>query len=404
MASGKTKRNVMLLAPDLGYGGAERSFARLTQLLSTHYTVYAVVFNEEIKQVYPITAQLISLDVPSKKTFFGKLYNVVKRTSRLRALKHDLDIDVCISFLEGADYINALSKGRDRTILSIRGSKRHDKNISGFSGWIRKRILLPTVFKKADAVIAVSQGLQQELVEDYKIEPKRAGTIYNYYNLPEMQRHAASEVDENLSELLKANRCIVTVGRLSPEKGFQQLLEVFDRISKKETNLKLIFIGEGEFDLSLKKICENRSLAWQDYQKNIAFDSSKDVFFLGYQPEPLSIISKSFLFVLPSLTEGFPNALIEAMAAGVPVVAADCPHGPKEVLGQGSHTSGVLLPHFFQYENPANQPLYDLWALEILKVVLNLELRESLFKSATQRIQDFTEDVALKKWRSWIDA
>lgn len=403
MASGKRNRNVMLLAPDLGYGGAERSFATLTQLLSAHYKIYAVVFNREIKQVYPIRGNLISLDVATKKTLFGKLYGVVQRSSKLRALKRELDIDVCISFLEGADYMNVLSKGRERTILSIRGSKRHDKSIRGFSGWVRRRILLPAVFKKADAVIAVSDGLQQELMEDYKIKTQSAGTIHNYYSLQEMQEHAALEVDENLSELLKKNSCIVTVGRLSSEKGFQQLLEVFDRVSKAEPNLKLIFIGEGEFGLTLKKTCTDKGLTWEDYQKNTAFDFSKNVFFLGYQPEPLSIISKSFLFVLPSLTEGFPNALIEAMAAGVPVVAADCPHGPKEVLGPSPNVNGVLLPHFFEYDNPANQPLYDLWTLEILKVVSDPGLRESLVKSATQRVQDFTEDEALKKWTSWIE-
>jgi glycosyltransferase involved in cell wall biosynthesis len=404
MASGERKYNVMLLAPDLGYGGAERSFAKLTHLLSRKYYVHAVVFNEEIKQVYLITGTLLSLDVRSRNSILGRLLSVMQRTLRLRTLKRELKIDVCISFLEGADYINVLSKQKERTILSVRGSKRYDKNITGFSGWIRRNILLPGVYKNADAIISVSNGLQQELVEDYKINTERAETIYNYYNFAEMEALAAKPVDEDLARLLKENKCLVTVGRLASEKGFQQVLHVFERLLKKDNGLKLLFIGEGELDMELKKICAETRLSWQDYKRNVVLDFNNDVFFLGYQSDPLPIVSKSFLFLLPSLTEGFPNVLVEAMAAGVPVVAADCPHGPKEILESNSLSlNGVLLPCFFSYNDSGNQFLYDHWASAISSIISNPELREKFIASAKQRIHDFTEEEALKKWSSWIE-
>lgn len=404
MASGERKCNVMLLAPDLGYGGAERSFAKLTHLLSRKYNVHAVVFNKEIKQVYLINGTLLSLDVSSRNSILGRLFGVIQRILRLRALKRKLKIDVCISFLEGADYINILSKQKERTILSIRGSKRYDKNITGFSGWIRRNILLPGVYKNADAVISVSNGLQQELVEDYKINAERSGTIHNYYNFAAMEALAAKPVDENLARLLKDNKCLVTVGRLASEKGFQQVLHVFERLLKKDNGLKLLFIGEGELDMELKKICVEIGLSWQDYKRNVVLDFNNDVFFLGYQSDPLPIVSKSFLFLLPSLTEGFPNVLVESMAAGVPVVAADCPHGPKEILESKSPSSnGILLPCFFSYNDSGNQFLYDHWASAISSIIPNPELREKFTTSAKQRIHDFTEEEALKKWSSWIE-
>lgn len=393
----------MLLAPDLGYGGAERSFASLTHLLSNRYNVFAVVFNEEIKQVYSIHGKLISLNVRSRHSLFGKLYNIIQRTSRLKSLKRELNISVCISFLEGADYINVLSKGKERVILSIRGSKRYDKNITGVLGFIRKKLLLRSVYKNANAVVSVSKGLQNELVEDYKIEADRADTIYNYYNLPEMEGKSAKPVNENLSKLLKENKCLATVGRLSPEKGFLQLLQVFARIVKKDKSLKLIFIGEGDLITELKKNCTEADLPWQDYDPKTDLDFKNAVFFMGYQPEPLSIISKSFLFLLPSLTEGFPNALIEAMAAGVPVIAANCPHGTKEIIGNSQSSNGLLLPHFFEYANPANQSLYDQWASAITTLISDPERRQTYVRSARIRVQDFTEAEALKKWSMWID-
>lgn len=126
-----------------------------------------------------------------------------------------------------------------------------------------------------------------------------------------------------------AQRMILAMGRLSAQKGFEDLLRAFRRIKDQYPDWTLTIIGEGPQRPELEVLREKLGL-------------SGCVFLPGLVKTPLELLNKAGLFVLSSRFEGFPNALCEAMASGLPVIATDCPSGPREIVCDGE--DGVLVP------------------------------------------------------------
>src|SRR5436190_16201964 len=118
---------VLLIIPEMHTGGAQRSLSKLSIALATRYQVWLVIFNKGNNVAYPFGGELLSLDVEGGKNWFQKIKSFLQRIERLKQLKKKLRIDVSISFLEGADYVNVLSRQKEKVILSLRGSKLHDE-------------------------------------------------------------------------------------------------------------------------------------------------------------------------------------------------------------------------------------------------------------------------------------
>ncbi len=108
--------------------------------------------------------------------------------------------------------------------------------------------------------------------------------------------------------------------------------------------------------------------------------------FLGFVPEPQVYYSQADIFALTSIHEGFGNVIVEAMSMGIPVIATDCPHGPREILQNG--TSGILVPI-----NDDNH-----FAREIIELIENPEKREHLSKSGLIRANDFSIQIIVPKY------
>lgn len=140
---------------------------------------------------------------------------------------------------------------------------------------------------------------------------------------------------------------IVSVGRLSSEKGHHVLIDAFSALKKKYCNkkLRLILVGDGPEKKALLAHIEEAGLNVADMaaeqDENVYFNDTADVLFTGYRADIRPYLAVSDLFVLPSYYEGFGIALIEAMAAGIPVVASET-GGVPEILSGGDY--GVLFP------------------------------------------------------------
>jgi glycosyltransferase involved in cell wall biosynthesis len=120
--------------------------------------------------------------------------------------------------------------------------------------------------------------------------------------------------------------CIITIGRLSKEKGHLYLIEAFSRI--KNYNWELRIIGDGPERIFLENLVKQKKIENQ-------------VVFYGYQKNFSIQLSESQIFVLPSLSEGFPNALIEAMSLPIACISSDCTAGPKDIIKDGEN--GLLV-------------------------------------------------------------
>jgi glycosyltransferase involved in cell wall biosynthesis len=178
------------------------------------------------------------------------------------------------------------------------------------------------LFPLADAVVSVSQGVSDDVKLLSGLSPEKLTVIYNPIFTPELLAKFHQPVDHSwLSE--HQPPVILGVGRLSREKDFPTLINAFALVRKKYP-VKLIILGQGEELENLKNLVAELRLV-------------DDVDFVGFVANPYAYMAKAKMLVMTSLFEGFGNALVEGMLAGIPVISTDCVSGPSEILAGGKY-------------------------------------------------------------------
>lgn len=164
-------------------------------------------------------------------------------------------------------------------------------------------------YRAARKVAAVSAGNRDILVAKYGMPADKLTVIHNGVDcsVGDIAPETAARLKEELA-VPEGSLVLATVGRLMPQKGHQYLISALQRLADEGYPLLLLLVGEGPLEESLKKQAE-------------ALGVGKLVRFTGFRTDVHDILSIADIFVLPSLNEGFPLILLEAMAAGKPIVA-----------------------------------------------------------------------------------
>jgi glycosyltransferase involved in cell wall biosynthesis len=399
---------VLLLIPNLGMGGAQRVFHDHSVELAKHYAITEAVFNLEDDDLYPSGNPVVSLDVRGGGGALAKLQNFRRRITGLRQLRERLRPVVVISHLEGADYVNLLSGGPGRTILCVHGSKLHDANIRGAVGWLRKNVLIPILYRRAARIVTVSAGIWEELVRGMGLPAHKVQVINNFFDTELIRQQADTPVPAPFAELANHGPVLVTAGRLSREKNLLALLDVFQQVRRQVPTCRLLIIGQGEEYAALIDRCQTLELTVYTAEQAPDEALQAAVLFTGFQANPHAFIAKSTLFVLPSLNEGFPMALGEAMICGLPVAAADCPTGPREILAPATpepteplrHAEtasyGVLLPVISSLVTYSED--VAIWSQALTTLLLNPVEQDRLREQARQRMNDFSRQRIAGQW------
>lgn len=394
-------KKVLMIIPNAGFGGAQRVFHEVAIALATEYEVIECVFNFDFGHAYPTGNPIRSLEVPAGTTWFSKAVNFVKRVLRLRQLKRELAIDIAISHLEGADYVNILSARSEKVVLCIHGSKSHDQAIAGWLGWVRKRLLIPALYQRADRLIAVSEGIKNELLSDYGLRPDRLCVIENGTDLNVIRASANQALPAHTAPLFE-KPVLITHGRLAPEKNHRLLISLFADPAWQQ-KYHLVLIGSGPEMDRLTELAALLHLDFYDARTTEKPRASQSVFFMGYQDNPFVFLQQGSVFLFPSLFEGFPMALIEAMTCGLPVVARNCPYGPQEILNPRQEPFDAVLETPYGYLVAPHLSATDeqrWWAWAIDRLVN--EGRAARGSRAQLRSQDFTLALSVQKWRSEV--
>jgi glycosyltransferase involved in cell wall biosynthesis len=177
--------------------------------------------------------------------------------------------------------------------------------------------------------------------------------------------------------LLPTGKNIAAMGRLTTQKGFDMLIDVFAKLLSYHNDWNLVIMGEGVLKGELKSITRELNI-------------ERSVVFAGRVENPFSILSRCDLFVLSSRFEGFPNALLEAMACGLPVVSFDCPTGPNKIIQHG--INGLLVPP--EDKDKMEKALHSLMEKKYL--------RELMSKQAVNVSKRYAPDKIMAQWERLV--
>ena len=212
-----------------------------------------------------------------------------------------------------------------RAAVDVTGRLRM-KGHGAFRIWWVRRSLAP-IYRGADSLIAVSHGVAADLASIAGVPVESINVIHNPVITPRLLSLAREAVDHPwLSD--PSTPVVVGIGRLGNQKNFGLLIRAFARV-RAQRPCRLMILGEGRHRARLERLIHALGLA-----AHVAMP--------GFMENPYAVLARARLFVLSSLWEGSPNVLTEALALGVPVVATDCPSGPREMLGDGRY--GALVP------------------------------------------------------------
>lgn len=308
---------IALVTYSLGGGGAERVLAALANFFSARHQVTVITIAGPTTDRYRLNPQVnrVALNLPREKTLLGRLLSTVRRVLAVRRCVKSRQPDVIVSFMITVNVLVALSTLGLR--LPIVLSERSDPQAAPHKrGW---RLLRRIAYRRADAVVVLTHSAR-----DWAETFLPAESVFVIPNPVGVEVKAIAAPSR-----LRSGRQVVAMGRLTRQKGFDILIAAFSQVLTRFPDWRLTIFGEGEDRSQL----ENQI-------RELGLDGR--VSLPGYAEDTVTALSNGDLFVLSSRWEGFPNVLIEAMACGLPVIAADCPSGPGEIITHDF--DGVLVP------------------------------------------------------------
>lgn len=372
-----TLKKVTILALHLGYGGIEKSIVALANLLVDDYEVEIISSYQLLdKPAFEIDPRveiryLITKFKPNREawkasikhlrpiSFVKESFNSVmtlalRRSTMIRAIEN-CHSDIIIST---RDLFNTwLGTYGKRSCYKIGWEHNHYHGDMSYADKVTKSA------KNLDALVLVSDSLRKF----YK--KQLANTKCKCFYVPNI----LDTVPERLSKLNEKR--LISVGRLSREKAYEDLLDVFQLIHRKEPSWRLDIIGDG----AQKNLLGDRIFAegWTDCVKLHGF---QDKTYIN------NLLSKSSIYLMSSITESFGIVLIEAMSHGLPCVAFDSAEGATELIEDGKN--GFLI----SYRNKEE------YAKKVIELIQDKKERTQLGKNGREKSLRFTSDKVKRDW------
>lgn len=402
--SRKERPNVLILLPEDGTGGAERVFWDQVHSFSKFARITPCLYRET-KQKYTNVKQLNPIILDREKTeSISAFRRFFRRALALKRIVKEHNIDLVISHMDGTNWLNIVSLHRAKTILVVHGTVDHDQNISKHLQIIRRKFIFPILYNLANATVAVSEAIKSEL-QSYKV--RNVIHIPNSFNIANIKALSNEILPWTLENFTRDHYLLVASGRLTAQKNFEALIDIFHKIEKLGVRIKLVLLGTGPLQETLEEKCDEFGI------RHVSSDGSDPspsaaILFAGYCDNPFPFVKRASLFLLPSKWEGYPLALCEAMICGTYPMSADCPTGPREIISPGSalgqyHISepehaayGTLLPI------PVTDLQKDIWAEQICNLLLDASRRETVGEFAQEHMSHLDQAYIIEKWRALI--
>jgi glycosyltransferase involved in cell wall biosynthesis len=430
------RTRVLFVIGSMGGGGAERQVLEILKRIDRarfEPNLYLAMKQGELLEQVPFDVPIYAYWDGSPETRTRRILGLLKLTRLLRYLdlarvlrEQQIDVVYDRTYLATLDAAGGcwfrptprisccVADPGPELELYVRGSV-------ALSRWIARRAYL-----SADIVLANSEGLRQRVIEYFQLKPDHV-TVYNNLLSGATDADSDAKLDEKSDGLAKTEdgvsqgdsvgfvnrldsftQCstsfgaedqslraifeaketpflIVSAGRLHPQKGYMFLLEAMNELIHRRGRLvRLVIFGKGESEEELREFVRIHHL-------------ERHVFLAGFVANPRQWYHKANLFVLPSLFDAMPNALIEAAASRVPALATTCPSGPKEIL-DGGRCGGLVPPADSKALADAITDAMDHPEKWLAKAILARERVIQMFdpEAGIRRLENLLEQIAGK--------
>ncbi|MFC1465575.1 MAG: glycosyltransferase [Candidatus Brachytrichaceae bacterium NZ_4S206] len=318
-------KRIAIFLPSLAGGGAEHIIVQL----ANHFSQRGVSVDLVLAQNTGVWRDKVSpdvrvIDLRARRTVSAlpwliKYLRAAQPTCILATLLHANVVAALATALANTGIRLVLREANFFTEQKRRATKMNAKAALSLAAW---------AYRRAHRVVAVSQAMAEDLRNALGLPTEKVVTIHNPVDLDALQDAAKMPVDHRWLSNNADLPVILGVGRLEAQKDFATLLRAF-AIVKAQRDCRLIILGEGALRGQLTALARE-------------LDVADSVDMPGFAKNPYAYLLRASVFVLSSAHEGMPNALIEALALGVPVVATNCRSGPAEILEDGRW--GQLVP------------------------------------------------------------
>lgn len=309
--------HILCFLPDFGGGGAQRTIVNLANAFADfgeRVGLCSVRTDGAARAWVSDKVEIIDLGCRRARQSLWRLRKVIRERSP----------DIVFASMIDANILAFAARevsGR-RPKLVLRETNSHLAR--GDLGKLR-RMLVGMAYRRADSVVALSQGVGAEIAMLYRLNPSRMRTIGNPVNVADIAARVAA-VRLLPSYVPCSGPVILAIGRLTWQKGFDRLIRMFAQLPLPDA--RLVILGEGEDRDSLLDLAAQCGVGSR-------------VVLPGFVQDTERWLAHADVFALPSRWEGFGHVIVEAMAAGLPVVAYDCPHGPRDIIG--NEENGILV-------------------------------------------------------------
>lgn len=356
------KQLIAFFLPNLYGGGAEKVAVNLLEAMSApDISLDLVLADAEgplLKQL-PNHVRLVNLASGRVLKAIPALSRYLKENKPLALVSHISHANVvAILARELAGTKTKLVLVEHNTLTSTKSKLWRSQFVPLFMKWL---------YPRADVVVGVSEGVAEDIKSQLGLSQEKVNTIYNPVVNDKLFLKAKSSLNHPWFEE-GSPPVFLAVGRLTEQKDFSTLIKAFALVRERKL-ARLIILGEGEARAELEGLVKSLRI-------------HEDVSLPGFIDNPYAYMYNASAFVLSSRWEGLPTVLIEAMACGCPVVATDCPSGPKEILEAGKYGQLVSIGD----------------AATLSEAMLNVLDSPIESEILAQRTQDFSFEKAVSKY------
>jgi glycosyltransferase involved in cell wall biosynthesis len=349
--------------------GAQKAMLELARGLKArgHHAVVVTMYDKGdfipgFQERYGLEIISLQMKRPGERNPLARGIRSLWGLGRLYRLMRRHKIEIVQTFSHYSNIVGPVIAWLARIPVRVSSQRM---SLRGASGWLLHLDRLIVNSPLVTRMVSVSEGTRRFCIEKQGMKADKIVTIHNGIDLERFKPAAAPKQEEHLRRdlgLVDSELIITTVARLHPQKGHSYLIQALPRILDTVPHSQFLFVGGGELRSQLEALVRDAGL--EDVVR-----------FLGVRQDVPDLLAISDLFVLPSLWEGLPNSVLEAMAAGVPVVATNV-DGSPEVVADGE--TGILVP-------PADPAAL---AEAICSLLQDRALRASMAEAARSRVAE----------------